>query len=43
MRLPERQIILRHRTHDIRVRLHGGEIVAMDNFGADLTYFDPLD
>ncbi len=40
--LPTRNIALRHRTHDIRVRLRGDAVVAMDNFGADLTYFDPL-
>ena len=40
--LPTRNIVLRHRTHDIRVRLRGDAVAAMDNFGADLTYFDPL-
>jgi hypothetical protein len=28
--------------HDIRVRLRGDQAVAMDNFGADWTFFDPL-
>ena len=41
--LPVRTIVLRHRTRNIRTRLRGDEVVAMDNFGADLTYFDPLE
>lgn len=41
--LVEQQITLKHRTRDIRVRLRGDEVVAMDNFGADLTFFDPID
>ena len=41
--LPGRQITLKHRTRDIRVRLRGDEVEAMDSFGADLTYFDPID
>ena len=41
--LPEREITLKHRTRDIRVRLRGDEVLAMDNFGADLTFFDPLE
>ena len=41
--LPRRRIVLHHRTHDIRVDLRGDEPVAMDNFGADLTFFDPLE
>jgi hypothetical protein len=41
--LPERELVLRHRTRDIRVRLRGDQAVAMDNFGADWTFFDPLD
>ena len=40
--LPERQLLLSHRTRDIQVRLRGDAVVAMDNFGADLTFFDPL-
>ena len=45
MRFPlvEREIAMRHRTRDIRVRLRGDEVVAMDNFGADLTYYEPFD
>ena len=38
----EREIVLRHRTRDIRVRLRGDAVAAMENHGADLTYFDPL-
>ena len=40
--LPAEEIALHHRTRDIRVRLRGDQVAAMDNFGADLTYFDPL-
>jgi len=39
---PAREIILRHRTHDIRTRLRGDEVIAMDNFGQDLTFFVSL-
>jgi hypothetical protein len=38
--LPVREILLHHRTRDIRVRLRGDALVAMDNFGADLTFFE---
>ncbi len=38
---PMQEIVLKHRLRDIRVRLRGDEVVAMDNFGADLTFFDP--
>ena len=41
--LPVTELVLRHRTRDIRVRLRGDQAVAMDNFGADWTFFDPLD
>ncbi len=41
--LTEREIVLRHRTRQIRVRLRGDEVAAMDNFGADLTFFDPYE
>jgi len=40
--LKEREITLKHRTRDIRVRLRGDEVTAMDNFGTDFTFFDPL-
>jgi hypothetical protein len=38
--LPSQELVLKHATHDIRVRMHGDEVEAMDNFGADLTYFE---
>ena len=41
--LPEREITLAHRTRSIRVRLRGDAVVAMDNFGADLTFFEPFE
>ena len=40
--LPTREMVLSHRTRDIRVQLEGDTVVAMDNFGADLTFFDPI-
>ncbi len=40
--LPTQTITLSHRTRQIGVRLRGDEVVAMDNFGADLTFFDTL-
>jgi hypothetical protein len=41
--LRHQELILSHRKRDIRVRLRGDEVVAMDNFGADLTYFEPFE
>jgi hypothetical protein len=35
-------LTLSHRTREIRVRLRGDVVAAMENFGADLTFFDPL-
>lgn len=40
--LVEQQLTLEHRTRSIRTRLRGDEVVAMDNFGADLTFFAPF-
>ena len=40
--LPESDLLLPHRTRDIRVRLRGDEVVAMDTFGQELTFFDPI-
>ena len=40
--LPVQEITLKHRTRQIRARLRGDEVVAMENFGADLTFFDSL-
>ncbi len=37
------ELALEHRTRRIGVRLRGDAVAGMDNFGADLTYFDPLD
>ena len=42
LELPTSELSLRHRTRDIRVRLRGDEVVAMDNFGQGLAYFDAL-
>lgn len=44
MRFPlsEREIILKHKTRDIRVRFRGDAVDAMENFGAELTFFDSL-
>jgi len=36
-------LVLQHRTRAFRVRLRGEQAVAMDNFGADLTFFDLID
>jgi hypothetical protein len=41
--LPEQEIVLAHRTRQIRTRLRGDAVLAMENFGADLTFFDPID
>ncbi len=41
--LPRRELTLRHQTRDIRVRLRGDEVVSMDDFGANLTFFDCIE
>ena len=41
--LAEEEIELRHRTRRIGVRMRGDEVAAMDNFGADLTFFEAPD
>ena len=41
--LTEQHITLNHRTRDIEVRVRGDQVIAMQNHGADLTYFDPLE
>ena len=41
--LAELDIALRHRTRTIRARMRGDVVDAMENFDADLTFFDPLD
>lgn len=42
MKLPlaEREVVLRHRTRDIRAKLAGDAVVAMENHGADLVFFE---
>ncbi len=40
--LTEHEINLPHRTRAIRTRMRGDEVIAMDNFGADLTFFPPI-
>ena len=40
--LASQEITLKHQTRKIRVRLRGDQVEAMENFGADLTFFDPL-
>ena len=34
---------LKHKTRNIEVKLRGDEVIAMQNFGADLTFFEPID
>jgi hypothetical protein len=41
--LPEQEIVLHHRTRDIRARLRGDAVLAMDDCGADLTFFDAIE
>lgn len=41
--LAVQEISLRHRTRTIRTRMRGDAVDAMEDFGADLTFFDPLD
>jgi DUF1680 family protein len=41
--LPITDLTLKHRTHDIRARLRGDAVIAMDNFGTDLTFFPTID
>ncbi len=36
------ELVLRHRTRDIRVHMRGDSVSAMDSFGAGLTFFDPV-
>lgn len=38
----DEDIALAHRTRTIRARLRGDGVLAMENFGADFTFFDPL-
>ncbi|MXY92599.1 MAG: hypothetical protein F4047_08765 [Caldilineaceae bacterium SB0670_bin_27] len=41
--LAERDIVLSHRTRDIKVRLRGDSVAAMSNFGAEHTFFPALE
>ena len=41
--LSTQEITLKNPDGQIRVRFRGDEVVGMDNFGADLTFFDPID
>ena len=41
--LPTETLTLDHRTRQIRARMTGDEVKAMDSFGADLAFFDALD
>ena len=40
--LPTEEIVLAHRTREIKARLRGDEVAAMESFGANLTFFEPL-
>ncbi len=40
--LAVQEIALKHQARTIRTRLRGDAVEAMENFGADLTFFDPL-
>jgi DUF1680 family protein len=39
--LPQRELVLEHACRNIHVRLRGDAVVAMENFGAELTFFNP--
>ncbi|MFH1008343.1 MAG: hypothetical protein V1800_12720 [Candidatus Latescibacterota bacterium] len=40
--LKEQEIVMKHGEGNIRVRLRGDEVVAMDNLGTQWTFFDPI-
>ena len=40
--MPTQMLELKHRTHAIRAVVRGDQTVAMDSFGAPLTYFEPV-
>jgi hypothetical protein len=40
--LTEHELVLHHRMHDIRVRIRGDSVRAMQDFGAELTFFEPM-
>ena len=39
---PVREIVLSHTTRNIRVRLEGDAVRAMDNFDTDYHFFEPI-
>lgn len=41
--LPLQTIVPKHGTRNIRTRQRGDQVLAMDNFGADLTFFDSFE
>jgi hypothetical protein len=41
--LPEHETVLTFRDTETRARFRGDEVVAMDNFGTDLTFFEPFE
>ena len=41
--LEEQEMTMRNPAGAIRVRLRGDTVTAMDDFGADVTFFDPID
>ena len=41
--LVEREITLSHSARPIRVRLRGDAVAVMENFGADLTFFESME
>jgi hypothetical protein len=42
-RLPIRDEVLTWKGNETRARFRGDEVIAMENFGTDLTFFEPLD
>jgi hypothetical protein len=42
MKLTSHELVLKHRTRDIRVRMLGDKVVGMDHFGAPLRFFAPF-
>jgi hypothetical protein len=40
--LARQEIVLRYRNRSVRARLAGDAVTQMEDFGQDLTFFDPL-
>ncbi len=40
--LAQQELILRYKTRRVRTRLRGDQVQQMENFGQDLTFFDPF-